>query len=188
MTVFASAIILAVANSFAQVTWSLDKTHTKLGFTTTHLMMSETTGDFKKYDVKITSKDETFEGATFEATIDVNSINTDVADRDNHLKGPDFFDAAKYPNITFKSKTFKKVDGKKFKLEGDLTMHGVTKPVVLDVTFNGVNDHPMMKGKRFAGFKFSTTLKRTDFGVGTYPAAVVGEDITIAGSMEFFRD
>ncbi len=185
LTVFASAILLAAA-SFAQ-TWSLDKAHTKVGFTITHLTVSETSGDFKKYDVKLTAKDETFVDASIDATIDVNSISTDQTDRDNHLKSPDFFEAAKYPNITFKSASFKNVGGKKFKVEGNLTIKGVTKPAVLDVTLLGVIDNSMMK-KRDAGFKFSTTLKRSDFGIGNMPAAVVGEDVTIAGSMEFFKD
>lgn len=184
-TLFGSVILLAIG-SFAQ-TWSLDKAHTKLGFTISHLAVSETSGDFKKYDVKLTAKDETFVDAVIEATIDVNSINTDQTDRDNHLKGPDFFDAAKFPTITFKSTSFKKVDGKKYKIEGNLTLHGVTKPVVLDATLLGVIDNSMMK-KRDAGFKFATTVKRTDFGLGNVPTAIVGDEVTIGGSMEFFKD
>jgi polyisoprenoid-binding protein YceI len=186
ITFLASAMLLAGA-SFAQSTWSLDKAHTKLGFTVSHMMLSETSGDFKKYDVKLTAKDETFVDAVIDATIDVASINTDQADRDAHLKKDDMFDATKYPTITFKSTSFKKVADKKYSVAGNLTMKGVTKPVTLDVTLIGVIDHPYAK-KRDAGFKFTTTLKRTDFNVGAVPAAVVGEDITISGSMEFFKD
>ena len=186
LTLLASALLIS-AGSFAQSTWSLDKAHTKLGFAVSHMMVSETSGDFKKYEVKLTAKDETFVDATIDATIDVNSINTDQADRDAHLKREDMFDAAKFPTITFKSTSFKKVDGKKYKVEGNLTMKGVTKPIVMDVTLMGVIDNPMMK-KRDAGFKFSTIIKRADFGVGNVPAAVVGDEITIAGSMEFFKD
>lgn len=185
LVVFASAIVIASA-SFGQ-TWSLDKAHTKLGFTISHMMVSETSGDFKKYDVKLSAKDETFQDATIEATIDVASVNTDQADRDAHLKRDDMFDAAKFPTIVFKSTSFKKVADKKYKVDGNITIKGVTKPATLDVTLLGIIDHPYMK-KRDAGFKFTTTLKRTDFNVGNVPAAVVGEDVTIAGSMEFFKD
>ncbi|MDX2188541.1 MAG: YceI family protein [Bacteroidota bacterium] len=187
LIISASALLLCFQMN-AQMTWSLDKSHTKLGFTTTHLMVSETTGDFKKYDIKLTSKDETFVDATVEATIDVNSVLTDQPDRDAHLKRDDMFDAAKFPTITFKSTSFKKAEGNKFKVAGNLTIKGVTKPVVLDVTLLGVIDHPMAK-KRDAGFKFTTTIKRTDFGVGAgMPGAMVGDDITISGSSEFFKD
>ena len=187
LTLFASALLLATA-SFGQMTWALDKSHTKLGFTTTHLMMSETSGEFKNYDVKLSSKAEDFVDATLDVTVDVNSVNTNEDKRDAHLKSPDFFDAAKYPTITYKSKTFKKVDGKKYKVTGDLTMHGVTKPVDLDVTLIGVGDHPFNK-KRVAGFKFTTTVKRADFTLGSAtPGAIIGDEINIFGSMEFFKN
>ena len=186
LTLLASALLVSAA-SFAQVNWSLDKAHTKVGFVATHLMVAEVSGDFKKYDIKLTSKDETFVDASVEVTIDVNSVSTDQTDRDAHLKRDDMFDAAKYPTITFKSTSFKKVEGKKYKVAGNLTIKGVTKPVVLDVTLLGVIDHPMNK-KRDAGFKFTTTVKRTDFGVSNFPDSVIGEDITIFGSMEFFKD
>ncbi|MDX2195968.1 MAG: YceI family protein [Cytophagales bacterium] len=184
--ILASSLLFAVS-TFAQVTWTLDKAHTKLGFTITHLMVSETQGDFKNYEIKLTSKDETFEAATVDVTIDVASVSTNQSDRDAHLKKDDMFDAAKFPNITFKSTSFKKVADKKYVIEGNITIKGVTKPAKLDATLLGVIDHPMSK-KRVAGFKFTTTLKRTDFGVGNAPAAMIGEDVTVAGSMEFMKD
>lgn len=186
LTMVASALVLSLGLS-AQSNWTLDKSHTKLGFTISHMMVSETAGDFKKYDIKLTSKDETFVDANLEATIDVNSINTDQPDRDAHLKQADWFDAAKHPTITFKSTSFKKSSGSMFNVAGYLTIKGITKPVVLNVILMGVIDHPMAK-KRDAGFKFTTTIKRDDFKVGNAPAAVVGDDITIAGSMEFLKD
>ncbi|MFN0049078.1 MAG: YceI family protein [Cytophagales bacterium] len=186
MTVFASAILVAAA-SFAQ-TWSLDKTHAKLGFGVSHLMVSETEGNFKTFEAKITSSKADFTDAVIDLTADVNSINTDVVDRDNHLKSPDFFDAAKFPTITFKSKSFVKADAKNYKLTGDLTMHGVTKPVVLDVIFNGTAIHPYNK-KTVAGFKVKGMLKRADFALSpNTPGAVVGDDIALTANMEFFKD
>lgn len=173
----------------AQTTWTLDKSHTKLGFSVSHLMISETEGSFKKYDANISSKSETdFTDASVKLSIDASTIDTDDENRDNHLKGADFFDVAKYPTINFESTSFKKVEGNKYKVVGKLTLHGVTKEVTLDVTFKGSTVHPYNK-KTVAGFKFSTTIKRTDFGIspGT-PSATVGDEVAIAGSMEFFKN
>src|SRR5438105_5781389 len=155
--------------------WSLDKAHAKLGFATTHLMVSEVEGNFKSFDAKLTSSKDDFTDAVIELTAEVASINTDNEGRDKHLKSPDFFDAEKFTTLTFKSKSLTKVEGKKYKLAGDLTLHGVTKPVVLDVIFNGTITHPFNK-KLVAGFKVTGTIKRTDFNIGTIPAAVVADE------------
>ena len=180
---------LLFLGSQAQTTWTLDKSHTKLGFSVSHLMISETEGSFKKYDATINSKSETdFADASVKLNIDAASIDTDDEQRDAHLKNADFLDVAKYPNITFESTSFKKVEGNKYKVIGKLTMHGVTKEVTLDVTYKGSTVHPYNK-KTVAGFKFATTLKRTDFGIATTtPASAVGDEITISGSMEFFKN
>ena len=184
---FVVAALFAGLTSFAQ-TWSLDKSHAKLSYTTSHLMVSESDGYFKVIDSKITSPKNDFTDAVVEFTADVNSINTDNTDRDNHLKSPDFLDAAKYPSITFKSKSFKKVGDKKYKVIGDLTMHGVTKQVELDATFNGTAVHPYNQ-KTVAGFKVTGKIKRTDFGVGTStPAAVVGDEVNLIANLEYFKD
>ncbi len=186
ITLFASAILLALA-SFAQ-TWSLDKTHAKLGFGTTHLLVSDVEGNFKSFDAKITSSKEDFSDAVVELTADINSINTDVPDRDNHLKSPDFFDAAKYPTLSFKSKSFTKTEGKNYKLVGDLTLHGVTKTITLDAVYNGSLVHPYNK-KTVAGFKAKGTIKRSDFGIGAAtPGAVVSDEVTIVANAEFFKN
>ncbi len=182
----AASLIFGAYFSQAQSTWTLDKTHTKLGFSVSHMMLSETNGDFKSYDVSAVSKTDDFIDAIVDVKIDVNSINTDDKDRDAHLKKEDFFDAAKFPTISFKSKSLKKVEGKKYKMAGDMTMHGVTKPVELDVVFNGTGQNPYSK-KTIAGFKLSGTIKRTDFGVGNVPAAMVGDEISISGSMELVK-
>ncbi len=183
ITLLASVLFTSLT-TFAQ-TWTVDKAHAKLGFTAVHMMVSDVEGWFKSFDAKVTSSKSDFTDAVIELNADVNSINTDNEKRDAHLKSPDFFDAAKYPTLTFKSKSFKKVDDKKYKLSGDLTMHGVTKPVVLDVTFNGTNTQ-MKSTKKIAGFRVSGTLKRADFGIGAnMPGAVVGDDITLISNVEF---
>ena len=177
--------LLAAGVASAQ-TWSLDKAHAKLGFVTTHLLISEVEGNFKSFDATVTSTKDDFSDAVIELTADVASINTDNEGRDKHLKSPDFFDAEKFSTLSFKSKSFTKVDGKKYKLTGDLTMHGITKQVTLDVVYNGTITHPFNK-KPVAGFKITGTIKRSDFSVGSVPAAVVSDDIVISGNAEFIK-
>jgi len=177
---------LSVQAAFAQ-TWSLDKAHAKLGFSVTHLMVSNVEGNFKSFDAKITSAQDDFSNAVIELSADINSIDTDDEKRDGHLKSPDFFDVAKFSTLTFKSTSFKKVADKKYKMEGDLTMHGVTRKVVLDVTLNGTAIHPYTK-KTIAGFKVSGVIKRSDFAIGaTVPGAVVSDEVEISTNAEFVK-
>jgi polyisoprenoid-binding protein YceI len=185
---FATAVVLLVAQfSFGQ-TWSLDKAHARLGFTVTHLLVSDVEGGFKSFDIKVTSPKDDFTDAQVELTADVNSISTDNEKRDTHLKSPDFFDAAKYGTLTFKSTSFKKVSDKKYKVTGNLTMHGVTKPVELDVTLNGTTVHPYTK-KTVAGFKVAGVFKRSDFGIGAAtPTSVVSDEVTLSASAELIKD
>ena len=115
------------------------------------------------------------------------SINTDNEQRDTHLKSPDFFDAAKFATLTFKSKSFKKVKDNTYKVTGDLTMHGVTKTVELDAVAR-IGTNPMSK-KTVAGFKIAGTLKRSDFGIGaSMPASMLSEEIAIIANAEFAKN
>ena len=181
-------LLLFVASSTFAQTWSLDKAHAKLGFSVTHLLISEVEGSFKTFDAKITSSKEDLSDAVFELTAQANSINTDVENRDKHLRSPDFFDVEKFPTLTFKSTSFKKVEDKKYKLIGDLTIHGVTKQVEFDVTMNGPAVHPFNK-KTIVGFKVTGTIKRSDFGVGGgTPSAVVSDEVHINTNGEFSKD
>jgi polyisoprenoid-binding protein YceI len=186
MYVFAVALSVAGAVS-AQSTWTVDKTHAKLGFSITHLLISEVEGSFKKFDGTVLASKEDFTDAVITLTADVNSINTDDEQRDEHLKGEDFFEVSKFNTLSFKSTSFKKVEGKKYKLEGNLTMHGVTKPVVLDVIYNGSTVHPYSK-KTVAGFKVTGAVKRSDFTVGgKYPSAVLGEEVVLNANLEIIK-
>ena len=181
------AVLLGSFATYAQ-TWTVDKAHSKVGFTVTHLLLSEVDGNFKTFDAKITAAKPDLSDAVMEMTADVNSINTENDRRDGHLKSPDWFDAAKYPTVTFKSTSFKKVEGKKYKATGDLTMHGVTKPVTLDITMNGPVTNESPKGKQEkAGFKVTGTLNRLDFGVGKAGGAVVSEEIELKVNGEFAK-
>jgi len=183
ITLLAATMALSTA-LFAQTKWQVDKAHAKVGFTVTHLSLSEVDGNFKKFDASITSAKPDFSDAVFELSTEVASVSTDNDMRDNHIKSPDFFDAAKFPQITFKSKSITKIDDKKYKLTGDLTMHGITKQVNLDLTLNGVGKD-MRTQKPIAGFKVTGTINRNDFGVGHMPAAVVSEEIAIRANGEF---
>jgi polyisoprenoid-binding protein YceI len=180
-----SALLLSLSGQ-AQ-TWSLDNSHAKLSFSIVHLMVSEQEGSFKKFNSKITSSKEDFSDASIELTADVNSIDTDNESRDQHLKAPDYFDAAKFSTLTFKSKSFTKVDGKKYKLVGDLTIKGVTKTVSFDVTYFGTITHPKSK-KQIAGFKLTGVIKRSDFGVGPENSTSLGDEVTITSNLEFVKD
>jgi polyisoprenoid-binding protein YceI len=181
-----SALALSGA-TFAQ-TWSVDKAHSQLNFGISHLSISEIDGSFRSFDSKITASKEDFSDAVIELTAETGSVNTGNDQRDAHLKTPDFFDAAKYPAFSFKSKSFTKVKGKQYKLAGDLTFHGVTKPVVLDVVLNGTTTNPQSK-KLVAGFHITGVIKRSDFGVATgMPTAMLGDEVTLIANTEFTKD
>ncbi|WP_338871961.1 YceI family protein [Spirosoma sp. SC4-14] len=187
LTVFAACLFVSGV-SLAQ-TWNVDKAHSRVGFTVTHNLLAEVDGNFKTFDAKVTSSKPDLSDAVLELTADINSINTDNDRRDGHLKSPDFFDAAKYPTLTFKSTSFKKVADKKYAATGNLTMHGVTKPVTLDVTMLGPvkMKGPGGKEQEKVGFKVGTTLKRSDFGVGTIPVVVVSDEVEVKANGEFVK-
>jgi polyisoprenoid-binding protein YceI len=169
-------------------TWTVDNAHSKLGFEITHLMLTDIEGSFKNYQAKITAAKADFSDAVVELSADVNSVNTDNEKRDAHLVGADFFDAAKYPKLTFKSTSFKKVGTNKYKVAGNLTFHGVTKPVTLDAVLKGVTTNPNSK-KETAGFKVTGTFKRSDFGFGTkYPTAMLSDEITLNANTQFVKN
>lgn len=181
-----SFLLFALSTSvaaFAQ-TWTADKAHSKVGFTVTHLGISEVDGSFGAIDAKITSSKEDFSDAVFEFSADIASVTTGNGMRDGHLQKPDMFDAAQFPKLTFKSTGISKVADKKYKLTGDLTMKGVTKKVTLDLTLLGTS-MDQRSNKKVAGFKVTGYIKRTDFGVGTMPSMVVSEDVELRASGEF---
>ncbi len=180
------ALVLVASGAFAQ-TWTLDKAHAKLGFAITHLMISDVEGSFKTIDATITSSKEDFSDAVIEFNGDATSVSTDNADRDKHLKSPDFFDVEKFNSLTFKSTSVKKVEGKKYKITGDLTLHGVTKQVVLDAIINGPAVHPYNK-KTIAGLKITGVIKRSDFGIGAkYPGAILSDEVVLNANGEFVK-
>ncbi len=176
-------ILLLVSTVIAaQTKWKFDKAHTTIGFSVTHLVITEVEGKFKKFGGKIITPGDDFENAQVEFWADVNSISTENKKRDKHLKSDDFFNAEKFPKLTFKSKSFKKVGEKKYKLVGDLTIRDKTKEVELDVTHNGTIKDPL--GNTRAGFKIEGEINRFDFGLKwnklmELGGAVVGKTVRI---------
>ena len=177
--------VLASIASFAQ--WSIDKGHTKFTFIAEHHGLSEVDGYFKKFDGKITATKDDLSDAVFEITIESASLNTDLDMRDNHLKSEDMFNVEKFPTITFKSTSFSKIAGNKYKMSGDITIKGVTKLITLEVTMNGPMAHPNPQNKTpQLGIKATKTIKRSDFGIGGKMATImVGDEIAIRATGEF---
>src|SRR5687768_5308699 len=183
----ALAVILLSFATLAPSSWSLDPLHSSLRFSVSSLMISEVEGSFKMKESTITAQKEDFSDAVVHMVADVNSIDTDVEERDTHLKSADFFDAAKYPTIVFKSTSFEKQNDKKYKVTGDLTFHGITKKIILEAIAN-YGTHPMSK-KDLAGFKVTGTIKRSDFGIATStPAAMLGDEVNITANAQFAKN
>ena len=175
------AVTAISLSATAQTNWNVDASHSKLGFAVTHMMVSETEGKFKIYEGQVASvkPDADFTGANINFSIDAASINTDDEKRDGHLKSPDFFDVAKYAKITFKSTSMKpgKIKGT-YTLVGDLTMHGVTKPV----TLTAIGASKIVKdpyGMERYAFKVTGTINRIDYGL-KYNAALEAGGVALS--------
>lgn len=176
--------LFVTLQSNAQSEWLLDTNHSNLRFSITLIMLSEVDGSFKMKEASIKAPKDDFSDASVTMTADVKSVDTDVDARDQHLRTADFFDAEKFPTINFKSRTFKKTGSNGYKVEGDLTMHGVTKPVTLDVVVNsGV--HPVTK-KTVAGFKITGVVRRSDFGISAAtPSSMISNEVQIVANAQF---
>jgi polyisoprenoid-binding protein YceI len=189
--VIAAVFTLAVPAFAFAAPWSIDADHSSVGFKVRHMMVSNVKGDFGKVVGVVDIDDKNLAKSKVEVTIETASINTGVAKRDQHLKSPDFFDVAKYPTMTFVSQKVKKAGNGKLKVIGLLTLHGITKEVVLDVEgpTNAFKD-PWGNTKR--GAAATAKINRKDFGL-TYNAAIesggvmVGEEITIALEIELLK-
>ncbi|MBN8212433.1 MAG: polyisoprenoid-binding protein [Xanthomonadales bacterium] len=164
----AAALALASTVAFAApLTYKIDANHTDVVASWSHFGFSNPIAHFGKVDGNITYDPANVGASKVEVTIPLSGLNSHVGDFDDHLRSADFFDAEKFPNITFKSTSVKAAGKGKLKVTGDLTIKGVTKPVVLDVTINKTGVQPLAK-REAAGFSATTTVKRTDFGLGLY--------------------
>jgi polyisoprenoid-binding protein YceI len=181
-----AVLLLSAAATFAQE-WNMDKAHSQVMFGITHLGINTITGTFGTVSAKLTASKDDFSDAAVEFTADVTTINTGNEQRNTHLKSADFFDAAQYGTLSFKSTSFKKTGDKTFQVTGDLSFHGVTKPVTLTATLVGTTVNPMSK-KNLAGFKVTGTIKRTDFNLGAnFPAGMLSDEVTLTANTEFAK-
>ncbi|MBX9449954.1 MAG: YceI family protein [Taibaiella sp.] len=184
LAIIASATALLTAFTTVNL-WNSDPAHTDLGFSIGHLGISDVAGSFNEFTATINSSKTDFSDAVIEASINAASVDTRVEARDQHLRSADFFDVEKYPTITFKSTSLKNSGKNKYKVTGDLTAKGITKEVVLELTYRGSLEHPQSK-KMTAGFKLKGEIKRSDFGIGTnFPAPMLSDEVAITINGEF---
>ncbi len=179
-TLIISALMLTAttAANAAPATYKLDDSHTAVTWQVLHMGFSHPTGKFMNIDGALVLDEEKPENSSLNVTIPVAKQESGVPKLDEHMNGPDFFDAAKFPTATFKSTAVEvAADKKTAKVTGDLTLKGVTKPVTLDVTLVGSGEHPMTKA-RTHGFDATTTIKRSDFGV-SYGVPMVSDEVKL---------
>ena len=192
---FASALLAAPLAAQAQLashdaakieagSYAVEPYHTRILFSVSHMGFTTYFGDFTGASGTLTLNPKSAAASALDVSVPVDSVSTTNAKLDGELKSPDWFDAAKYPTITFKSTKVTRAGANMAKVNGDLTMHGVTKPVVLTVTFGGAGTNPLDK-KYTAGFEATGRVKRSDFGVTKY-VPLIGDmvDITISGAFE----
>jgi polyisoprenoid-binding protein YceI len=184
----AAALISAAAASAQAVTYTIDKAHSEADFTIRHMAISNVHGAFGNISGTVVYDPSDVTKSSVDATIDVSTVDTGVGARDNHLKSTDFFDVAKFPTMTFKS-TSVNSDGGGFDLLGNLTLHGVTKPVTLKVDAPSKEQAGMRPGTFARGFEGTTTINRKDFGLvwnGTLKSgdSVIGDDVKIDINLE----
>lgn len=188
---FIAIAALAIPVLASATTWNIDPDHSNVGFKVRHLMVSNVKGSFEKHNGVVEINDKDITKSKVSVTIDAASVNTNVAKRDDHLRSADFFDVAKYPTITFVSKKVAKAGKGKLKVTGDLTLHGVTKQVVLNVE-GPAKESKDPWGNFRSGVNASTTINRKDFGL-VYNAALetggvaVGEEVAVNLEIEMIK-
>ncbi len=188
MLILLTAIAIITSSLTAQTIWTVDNAHSGVKFSVSHLVISEVEGNFKVYSGTLLSEKEDFAKAAVEFTVDVASINTDNEMRDKHLRTDDFFNTEKYPKMTFKSISWKKVGNQNYIVEGDLTIRDVTKRTTFEVVHGGMVKDSW--GNTKAGFKAKAVINRFDFGL-TWNSmveaggATVGKDVTITLNLQF---
>ncbi|HEX2847262.1 MAG TPA: YceI family protein [Chitinophagaceae bacterium] len=170
-------------------TWTIDPAHSEIGFKVKHLVISTVSGKFNSFEGKLVGDIEDFANTKIYFSADIDSIHTGNDQRDGHLKSADFFDSAAHPKLTFESTSIEK-KGDDYKVNGNLTLKGITKPVSLDAEFGGVEKS--LYGQTVAGFEVTTKINRRDFGL-TWNAVteaggvVVGDEVKLAANLELIK-
>jgi polyisoprenoid-binding protein YceI len=168
-----------------KVTWAIDPAHSKIGFKVKHLMISNVMGNFKEFEGKISTDGTDFSTAAISLSIKAASVDTEIADRDTHLKSADFFDVEKYPTITFEGKGVKDLGDDLYELTGNLTIKGVSHPVTLQVEHGGVATDPW--GNVKAGFSITGKMNRKDWGLN-WNAALEAGGVLVADEVKIICD
>lgn len=190
LNLFLSFLVFAATTITAQTNWSVDKSHSKVGFSVSHLVITDVDGFFKEYDANVTTKGDDFSTANIDFAVNTGSIFTDNDGRDKHLRSDDFFNTEKFPQMVFKGKSMKKVSDNKYKLVGDLTIRDVTRQVELDVKYNGMVKDPW--GNTKAGFKVTGEINRFDYNLKWNTAIetgalVVGREVELVIDLQLVK-
>lgn len=180
----ALALALAASDARAADNFAVDPIHSFISFKVKHLNVSSAHGRFNSFQGEIVIDSANPTGSRLSISINPDSIDTANVGRDRHLKGPDFFDAKRYATITYQSKSMKKVGDNEWEIEGDLTLHGVTKPLTTKVTSTGPVDNP--RGGRIVGLETSFSFKRSDFGM-TNMVGMIGDEVKIDANLEAIK-
>ena len=189
--IFPFLFLTVLTNAAAQkTTWGFDGSHAKVGFSISHFGISETEGKFTRFNGTVLSERPDFSDAKINFSIEVASINTEDAKRDEHLRSADFFDVAKYPSISFNSHSLVPAGKNKYKLTGSFTMHGITRDITLDVLYKGTVVDPYKNTK--AGFKITGAIDRTKYGLvwnGVLAAGgvLVGNEVALDINIELIK-
>ena len=170
--------------------WTIDNMHSEIGFKVKHMMITNVSGNFGKFSGGLETEGHDFSKGKFEFSAEINSINTGVADRDGHLKSDDFFNAEKYPELTFKSNGVKQIANDELVIEGEMTIREVTKPIALSVELSDVVVDPY--GQTKIGMAITGKIKRSDFGlkwnaITEAGSIVVSDDIKLNCDIQFVK-
>ena|ERR1051326_2330730 len=186
-----ATILAAFGMTQAQTTsWQIDPVHSSVSFSVDYMVLTEVTGRFNEFSGTLQQEGEDFTKSSVTLDIKASSINTENEKRDGHLRSADFFDVQKYPELLFASKSFEKASENTYRITGDLTMHGITKPIVISAKYTGKAKDPW--GNMRQGFKGTASLDRTDFGV-KYNSALesggllIGKDVSIVLNIQLVK-
>ncbi|MDF1518327.1 MAG: YceI family protein [Lutibacter sp.] len=182
--------VFGISIMSAQSKWNIDASHSSIRFAVDHMVISEVEGIFSTYEGSVTTTKDDFSDTKINFMVDVNSVDTDNAKRDEHLRSADFFETEKYPKMTFVSTSVTKTGTNKYNLKGKLSLHGVTKEITLAMTYGGTTKDPW--GNTKAGLKVTGVINRTDFGlkynsVLEAGSLMIGEDVTITAKVELAK-
>ena len=175
----------------AKSNWAIDPTHSEIGFKVKHMMFTNVSGKFNVFESKIENDEEHFETSKISFSADVNSVDTNNQDRDNHLRSADFFDIENFQKLTFNSTSIKKLDEGEYQITGDLTIKDVTKSIVLETEYSGLMKDPW--GNTKIGLSITGKINRKEFGL-TWNSALetggvlVGEEIKLAAEIQFVKE